>query len=231
MKSTSCKKFGQGEFVFGSHGGPRKGAGRKLEAPKPMVSHRKREVIDGREPVHATVRLIEGLPSLRRMRVLGVLKGAFAAGRDRFGFRLVHWSVQSNHIHLLVEAEGNEALSRGMQGLQVRMAKALNKLWERKGRVFSDRFHARVLKTPTEVRNALLYVLQNARRHGLKLHSHLDAYASGFWFSGWREGLPRLVGDLGPLPLTRSRTWLLETGWWLRHGLIGPQESPLRRAA
>jgi len=101
VKSTSCKKFGQGEFAFRSHGGPRKGAGRKPEASKPMVSHRKREMISGREPVHATVRLIEGLPSLRRMGVLGLLKVAFSAGCDRFGFRLVHWSVQSNHIHLL----------------------------------------------------------------------------------------------------------------------------------
>jgi len=184
VKSTNCKKSGQGEFAFRNHGGPREGAVRKLEASKPMVSHRKREVINGREPVHATVRLIEGLPSLRSMRVLGVLKVAFSAGCDRFGFRLVHWSVQSNHIHLLVEAEDNEALSKGMQG-----------------RVFSDRFHSRILRTPREVRNALLYVLQNARRHGLKLHSHLDAYASGFWFSGWREGLPLVVGAPGPDPL------------------------------
>jgi REP element-mobilizing transposase RayT len=196
-----------------------------------MVPHRKREVINGREPVHATVRLIEGLPSLRRMRALGVLKGAFAAGCDRLGFRLVQWSVQSNHIHLLVEAEDNDSLSRGMQGLQVRMAKALNKLWGRKGRVFSGRYHSRVLRTPREVRNALVYVLQNARRHGLKLHSHLDAYASGFWFSGWKEGLPVVVGDQGPLPLVKAGTWLLETGWWQKHGLIGQAETPLRRAA
>ena len=101
MKSTSCKKFGQGEFAFRSHGGPREGAGRKVEALNPMVSHRKREVIHGREPEHATVRLIGGLPSLRWVRALGVLKGAFVAGCDRFGFRLVHWSVQSNHIRLL----------------------------------------------------------------------------------------------------------------------------------
>ena len=117
MKSTSCKKFEPGEFAFESHGGPRKGAGRKLEAPRPMVSHRKREVINGREPVHATVRLIEGLPSLRRMRVLGVLKVAFAAGCDRLGFRLVQWSVQSNHIHMLVEAEDNESLSKRHAGI------------------------------------------------------------------------------------------------------------------
>ena len=231
MKSKSCKKIGQGEFAFRSHGGPRKGAGRKLEAQKPMVPHRKRDVINGREPVHVTARLIGGLPSLRRMHVLAVLKGAFAVGCDRFGFRLVQWSVQSNHVHFLLEAEDNESLSRGMQGLQVRMAKALNKLWGRKGRVFSDRFHSRILRTPREVRNALVYVLQNARRHGLRLHSCLDAFASGFWFSGWKEGLPVVAGNPGPLPLAKARTWLLETGWWQRHGLIGRAEAPVKSAA
>ena len=196
-----------------------------------MVSHGKRELVTGKEPMHATVRLIERLPSLRRKSALAVLKPAFAAGCARFGFRLVHWSVQSNHIHMLVEAEDNDSLSRGMKGLLVRVARALNKLWKRKGRVFSDRYHARILKTPREVRHALVYVLQNARRHGLRLLSGLDAYASGFWFLGWKEGQPMVVGDRWPLPVARARTWLLETGWWKRHGLIGREESPLRRAA
>jgi hypothetical protein len=132
---------------------------------------------------------------------------------------------------MLVEAENNESLSRGMQGLLVRVARALNRLWVRKGRVFSDRYHAHVLRTPREVRNALVYVLHNARHHGLRILSGLDAYASGFWFSGWREGMPILVGSQGPLPLTEATTWLMCAGWRQRHGLIGRSESPLRRAA
>jgi len=132
---------------------------------------------------------------------------------------------------MLVEARNNESLSKGMQGLQVRVARALNRLWVRKGRVFSDRYHARGLRTPREVRNALVYVLQNARRHGLRIISGLDAYASGFWFSGWREGQPRLVGSQSSLPLTGATTWLLSTGWWQRHGFIGLSESPVRRVA
>ncbi len=231
MKFKSSKKVVQGEFAFRSHGGPRKNAGPKRKGPRPLVSHRRREAITGREPLHVTVRLMEGLPSLRRKPVLCLIKAAFAAGCERFGFRLIHWSVQSNHIHMLVEAENNESLSRGMQGLLVRVARALNSLWGRKGRVFSDRYHARILKTPREVRNALVYVLQNARRHGLRILSGLDAYASGFWFSGWKEGMPLLVGSQGPLPLSTARTWLLCTGWWKRHGLIGRSESPVRRAA
>ncbi len=221
----------QGEFAFRSHGGRRKNAGRKREAPRALVSDRTREVISRREPLHVTMRLMEGLPSLRRKPVLCAIKAAFMAGCDRFGFRLIHWSLQSNHIHLVVEAEDNESLSRGMQGLLVRVAMALNRLWGRKGRVSSDRYHAHILRTPREVRNALVYVLQNARRHGLRILSGLDAYASGFWFSGWKEGLPLLIGTQGPLPLTMATTWLLNTGWWQRHGLIGRSESPVRRAA
>jgi REP element-mobilizing transposase RayT len=121
-----------------------------------MVSHRKRDVLRGNEPVHVTVRLIDRLPSLRRSGTISALKAVFAAGCDRFGFRLVHWSVQSNHIHMLVEAADNGSLSRGMQGLMVRIAKALNRLWARKGKVFSDRYHAHILRTPREVRNALI---------------------------------------------------------------------------
>ena len=148
---------------------------------------------------------------------------ALAAGSDRFGFRLVHYSVQSNHLHLIVEAKDRRALSRGLQGLLVRIAKALNRLWGRKGSVFSDRYHDRILRTPREVRNALRYVLLNARRHGI-LGPSPDPYSSGRWFDGWRERLGRLVlGREGPV--ARARTWLLAVGW-RRHGRIGLAEVP-----
>ncbi|MHC5066785.1 MAG: transposase, partial [Planctomycetota bacterium] len=103
-----------------------------------------------------TTRLLPGLPSLRRRAEYGAVLGAFAKGCDRFGFRLVEYSVMSNHFHLLVEAKDRAALARGMQGLLVRVAKALNKLWQRRGKVFGDRYHDQILKTPRQVRNALV---------------------------------------------------------------------------
>ena len=143
--------------------------------------------------------------------------------------RLVQWSVQSNHLHLLCEAKSVEALSRGMKGLGVRIAKRLNRFWGRRGRVVGDRFHARELKTPREVRSALVYVLQNVKKHGWKSLRKADPFSTGIGFEGWK---PRLASKQPPqaLPLTaRPRSWLLTTGW-KRLGLIGLNETPLARS-
>src|SRR5204863_9277085 len=90
------------------------------------------------------------------------VRTALVAGADRFGMRLVELAVMSNHVHLICEADDERALARGMKGLCVRIARALNRLWGRVGSVFNDRYHAHALKTPREVRNALNYVLHNA---------------------------------------------------------------------
>jgi hypothetical protein len=95
-----------------------------------------------------------------------VIKKAFWAGNSRFGFQLVHYSVQGNHIHLLVEAENRTALGRGMKGLGVRIARGLNRVMnDRRGSVLDDRYHAHILRTPTEVRRVRNYLLGNAEHH------------------------------------------------------------------
>jgi putative transposase len=94
-----------------------------------------------------------------------VLGRAFWAGGDRFGLRLVQYSVQGNHVHLLVEVRGKRALSRGMQGLGVRVARGLNRMSGRRGRVLADHYHARVLRSPSEVRRVGAYLSSNAQRH------------------------------------------------------------------
>ena len=151
------------EFAFMRWGGKRKGAGRKRPVRR-RVSHKARPALAARHPVHVTLRIVRGVPSLRVGSTYRALERAMRAGRERFGLRLVQYSVQSNHVHMLVEAEGRASLSRGMQGLKVRMARALNRVWKRAGTVFADRYHAHVLRTPREVRTALAYVLLNARR-------------------------------------------------------------------
>jgi ribonuclease HIII len=93
---------------------------------------------------------------------------------EQEGFRVVHWSVQSNHVHMIVEADDQEALTRGMRRITIRLAKRWNKLWERRGPVLDDYYHFVSLDTPTQVRNALVYVLQNAKRHGVTLRGLLD---------------------------------------------------------
>jgi len=106
-----------------------------------------------------------GVWNLRTRRCFTALARAFWGGCDRFGFRLVHYSVQGNHLHLLVEVQDRRALSRGMKGLGVRIARGLNRVMRRRGAVLDDRYHEHVLRTPTEVRHARHYLLQNARKH------------------------------------------------------------------
>jgi REP element-mobilizing transposase RayT len=193
-----------------------------------MVGHRTRPALAKRFPVHVTLRLKRGLPTLRRKAEYKVLGRALRLGGDRFGMRLVEYSVQRDHLHLLVEARDARSLTRGMQGLTIRMAKALNRLWRRRGSVFGDRYHNRILRTPREVRNALAYVLHNCRRH--RIHPHQngtgipDRYSSAAWFAGWRIAI-EFTGHPFPRPTVDARTWLLATGW-RRHGLIRPAETP-----
>ncbi len=215
----------QVEFGFANWGGKRKGAGRRPKGEKACVSHAKRATLASRFPVHVTMKLERGLPSLRQRPAFSVVRQAFARATGRFGFRLVHWSVQTNHVHLLVEAEDERALSRGMQGLGVRVARSLNVLWRRAGRVLADRYHARILHTPREVRNALRYVLANAHKHGVQLARGLDPFSSGEDFDGWEGSCRKICADSASSLFGRARTWLLRVGW-RRHGFLGWDECP-----
>jgi hypothetical protein len=216
------KKPRQREFGFVNWGGKRRGAGRKPNGERAGVSHAKRARIAARFPVLVTLRLREGLPSLRYDDSHAVLKTALAAGSGE-EFRVVHYSVQSNHLHLLVESRDERVLARGVIGVAVRIARGLNKLWRRVGQVFADRYHSVVLRTPRAVRCALVYVLQNARKHGAWVVRRPDVYSSGAWFEGWK-GDPNPADSSPPL-FERARTWLLAVGW-RRHGLIGVLEAP-----
>jgi len=211
---------------FLRRGGKRPGAGRKPKGEKAGVPHRNRANLSSRHPVHVTLKLERGLPRLRNKAAYRVLRRAFVGANARDGFRLCEYSVQGNHIHLIVEAEDRTVLSRSMQGLGVRIARGLNRLWERTGRVLADRYHDRILRTPREVRNALAYVLNNARRHRLALLWAIDLFASGLWFDGWKEaGVPRMIQRPKERPTARARSWLLHSGWRL-HGLIRIAEVP-----
>ena len=211
---------------FRQRGGARKGAGRKPSGACAMAPHSARPALSRHHPVHVTTRLCAGLPRLRHPAELEVLRRAFAAGADRCGCRLVHFSVQNDHLHLLLEAASADALSRGVKGLLVRIARALNRTWRRKGRVFADRFHAHALRTPREVRNALVYVLNNSRKH-IGRYAGIDPGSSGAYFDGWTmcADSARRIGPDGPPPVVEARTWLLRIGW-RRHGRIDPSERP-----
>ena len=204
------------------HGGKRPGAGRKPSGRRVGVPHRKRPVHKPRHPVHVTLRVREGLPSLRSDKLMfSAVRGAIALGH-KTGFRVVHFSVQSNHLHLIVEAHDESALSRGMQSLEHRMAHAVHRALGEGGRVISDRYHAHALRSPREVRAALVYVLQNWKKHGPGGHDHFDPRSSAHAFDGWSEPPP---SGKDPPIVAVARTWLVTVGW-RRLGLVRPDERP-----
>ena len=207
-------------FEYPKWGGARKGAGRKRASARPRVVHESRPRVTRHTPGHVTVRLIDGLPTLRQGRSHRVLVDAIAACADRSGFRILHYSAMSNHVHLICEADDARTLARGIQGLCVRIARGLHLLWNGSGKVFGDRYHCRPLKTPTEVRNTLIYVLQNALHHGIEVLGGIDPYSSASWFDGWKRRCPAaLEAALRHCPLARARSWLMTLGWRKR-GLL-----------
>jgi len=153
--------------------------------------------------------------------VFSQLRPALAASR-RERFRLLHFSVQSDHVHLIVEADDDQSLVRGMQGLSVRCARAINRGARRRGPVWSERYHAHPLATPREVRLGLVYVLLNFRKH-LKAGPGIDPRSSGPWFDGWIQSLPALAPSS---PVSQPRTWLAAVGWRRAGGEIDCAESP-----
>ena len=222
----------QQTFRFRSWGGARRGAGRPKTSTR--VSHATRPRVTQHVPLHVTLRVVAGLPSLRKKQVFRVVREAL--GRPRAGDAgVVHYSVQSNHLHLIVEAPNAGRLARGMQALAIRLAKRLNLLFGRRGRVFADRFHFRALKTPLEVRRALAYVLNNYRRHadatGPRLPlSFRDPCSSAASFDGWDPEWIHAPPDPSALSdpfaeiamgVVAPRSFLLRRGWH-RHGLLRP---------
>ncbi|HVK73847.1 MAG TPA: transposase [Kofleriaceae bacterium] len=227
-------------------GGKRKGAGRKrihfLASGKPLHRRvRRRPKVSSRTPVHVVLRVSEAVGRLRRRKAYHAIRLAILTAAVLGLIRVVHVSIQGNHIHLLVEAASEVALARGMKGLQVSAARRLNaavtierKLeTPRRGQVFLTRYHAEIIRTPRQARHCLAYVLNNWRRHREDLsgaaqrRAHVDPYSSGIAFDGW-HGITApftVPAWYQPLPVKAARSWLFKTGW-RKHGDIGLHEVP-----
>jgi REP element-mobilizing transposase RayT len=164
---------------------------------------------------------------LRHAFVFRTITGAIAeTNRNRSEqFRVVHFSVQADHLHLLVEASDKATLSSGMRGLTIRIARSVNRLVGRAGKVWADRWHGRELGSPREVRLAVAYVLANFRKHHPKACAAVDPFSSAPYFTDFRELDGRAPIDVNPGPIRRelgqalerwvfdARTWLLRVGW------------------
>jgi len=182
-------------------GGRRKGSGRKKQ-PGAGLTHLRRSRFKN-AAIHVTLRVRPHVYNLRSRRCFRALASrAFSVARDRFGMRLCHFGVEGNHLHLIVEATDAAALSKGMHAITIRMARALNGVMQRRGSVFADRYHAHVLRTPTELRNAVRYAVGNHAIHARRLGRPVS-YAPDLFSS---LGYPALglfhEGELTVLPVT-----------------------------
>jgi REP element-mobilizing transposase RayT len=203
-------------------GGARPGAGRK-PAPHSGPTHEPRPPHDRRYPVHVTLRARRDVPSLRAHPTFVSLQRAIGRA-TRLSFRVIHFSVQTDHLHLIVEAESSETLRRGLQGLAGRCARAINRASNHRGRVWRHRYHAHTLQTPSEVRRAIAYVLLNFRKH-LRAEAGVDPRSSGQWFDGWAEAP---LSSVWPRLVALPRTWLASAGWRRAGGPIATDEGPSR---
>jgi len=196
-------------------GGRRRGAGRAVTpGRRPGVSHQRRPEHRASNPAHVTLRATSAIGCLRTGTVFPVVRRALAESSRR-RFRVIQFSVQKDHVHLIVEADDRLRLVAGVRGLAIRVARAVNRVLGRRGRVWGDRYHARALTTPRAVRHALVYVLMNHRKHHAE-DTAVDPRSSARWFDGWRESVEPIAGVR---PVARARTWLAAVGW-RRHGLL-----------
>ena len=200
------------------HGGKRRGAGRKNRSG--LMSHGKRPPVDFKKPLHITLKLKRKMPNLRTREFHKQFRHA-AKQAKRLGFNLTHYSLQTDHVHLIAEARDNRSLETGMKSLAGRLGRRLRSLVGGQGSVWAGRFHLRVLKTPTEVKRVLQYVLLNRAKHA-NLIEHLDEFSSAFAFTEWKKLIGKKWNGLlqeqvhhltESEKLSRPTSWLLRVGW------------------
>ena len=213
----------------GRHGGRRPGAGRKRAVKRTTMPRTRRPRLRNL-PVHVTLRVLHDVPHLRHRQRHQIVRATLRRCSSKERFRICHYSIQGNHLHLLCEAATERDLARGVQGFASSLARRINRTLGRRGRVFSDRYHARALRSPREVRHALMYILNNWRHHEADRGTwwRTDPFSSADAFDGWTCG-PVAPPDrqAGPAPVASPTHYLLTTLWKLHHPLVDPREVPV----
>jgi len=222
-------------------GGKRRGAGRKPNGPRAGERHEARPDFKPYHALHVVIRVEPEVGNLRRRKMYKALREATITAALRERFRIVHISLQRTHVHLLVEAEHKEALALGMQGFSISAARHINTalgdgVRRRRGKVFADRYHVKVIKAPTQARHTIRYILSNWRHHsedqqGLARTWLVDPFSSGILFPDWAELQDKpwmwpLRETYDPLIVRRPTTWILAEGWKLAGGPISAREVP-----
>jgi REP element-mobilizing transposase RayT len=212
-------------------GGARAGAGRPRLPGRRRMAHRKRKAVSRHSALHITIRVLDRVPNLRTVICLPLVEAALASWADRDGFRIVHYSIQSNHIHLIIEAPGGRpAVSRAMKGLKVSLTRKINALTGDTGTIWAERYHDVVVDSPRQARHAIAYVLNNGRRHHVRERwrresNRVDPCSSAEAFDGWSTRIAHR--RIRPPPVAPPKQWLLSVGWRQRGGgRIAPDYVP-----
>ena len=224
-------------------GGKRRGAGRKPKGARAGESHAARPKFKPYHPLHVVMRVLPAVGSLRKRKMYHAVREATITAAMRERFRIVHVSLQYNHIHMLVEANHKAALTRGMQGFLISAARHINTALgdgtrRRCGKVFADRYHVEVITTPTRARYAIGYVLSNWRKHGedregLPSTWLVDPFSTGILFPDWAELQDKALmwpirATYDPLIVRRPQSWLLREGWKVGGATISARDVPGR---
>lgn len=219
------------------NGGKRRGAGRKPVGARACMSRHARPVVEASNGLHVTLRVVSDVGRLRRPVMYRAIRAASKVAARREDFRICHLSIQGDHLHLVIEADDKRALARGMQSFQISAARNINLALavngcRRRGRVFADRYHLVIVKTPMQMRNVLSYCLNNWHKHDEDREApgwRADPYATGFAFDGWRELEQGMAvwpaGSFDLITVRPARSWLVRDGW-RRAGSISVDDVP-----
>jgi REP element-mobilizing transposase RayT len=210
--------------------------GRKVREERAgFVRHRARPGHDANQPVHVTIRRVRLAPAFRCELIRAVILRELARARGK-GVRVVEYSIQDDHLHLMIEGTSAGDLSAQMRTLFSRIAMMVNVAVGRRGALFRDRHHRHALGTPREVRHALVYILFNARKHARRTDARNeqqtweapDPFSSAPWFVAWAEEAqpPPYATPLPKSPLSKPRTWLARVGWKRAGGAVRFDEAP-----
>jgi REP element-mobilizing transposase RayT len=225
------------------HGGKRRGAGRKPSGPRAGESHDARPDFKRSHPLHVVIRMAPAVGSLRRRKMYQAMRYATITAALRERFRIVHVSLQKTHVHMLIEAETKAALARGMQGFAISAARHINAALgdgkqRRCGKVFADRYHLKVITSPTQAHHSIRYVLSNWRHHaedreGAASTWLVDPFSTGILFPDWAELADQALmwpirETYEPMFVRRPTTWLLREGWKRGGGPISARDVPSR---
>jgi REP element-mobilizing transposase RayT len=238
--ASSAKRRRHVQQELFRHGGKRRGAGRKPAGTRAREGHDARPEFKRYQPLHVVMRVVPAVGSLRRRAMYKALRDASITAALREWFRIVHVSLQRSHVHMIVEADDKSALARGMQSFQISAAKNINAALgcdgaRRSGKVFTDRYHAEVIRSPTQARYTISYVLSNWRHHaedkqGIATTWLIDPFSSAIAFPDWAELQDQawmwpIRETYDPLVVRRPQTWMLAEGW-KRAGAISAREVP-----